>query len=385
MKRFVLLTAVCFLSLITIVFAGGTKKTNKSTTDKYFGSFVKEQSPIEIGKRVAQRFIESPHFNYGYPFQPKFIYYPEVCTWYGALRFADACNNNEMLKKLADRFEPLFSSEKNLIPPANHVDNTVFGSVPFELYIQTKENKYLELGKSIANQQWTLPDSMKSHLEKQAYANRGLTWQTRMWIDDMFMITAVQSQAFRATKERKYIDRAAKEMVVYLDSLQQPNGLFFHAPDVPFFWGRGNGWMAAGMSILLKELPKNHPDRARILEGYKKMMATLLKFQDEKGMWHQLIDKPDLSWPETSCTGMFTFAFINGVKSGALDAKVYGAAARKGWLALIPYIDEKADIHEVCEGTNKKNDLQYYLDRKRNIGDMHGQAPILWCAAALLK
>ena len=29
-------------------------------------------------------------------------------------------------------------------------------------------------------------------------------------------------------------------------SLQQPNGLFFHAPDSPYYWSRGKGWMAAG-------------------------------------------------------------------------------------------------------------------------------------------
>jgi len=381
MKKFIILIGVISISFMSVILAGDGKRTN----EKYFGNWGKDKSPVEVGKRVAQHFLESPHFNYGFPFAPKYIYYPEVCTWYGALRFADATGDKEMLKKLSERFEPMFGSEKKLIPPANHVDNTVFGSVPLELYIQTKEEKYLELGKSIAEQQWLLPDSLKEKQDAVDLSNKGYTWQTRMWIDDMFMITAVQSQAYRATKDKKYIDRAAREMTLYLDSLQQPNGLFFHAPDVPYFWGRGDGWMAAGMSILLKELPKNHPDRAKILAGYKKMMATLLKYQDEKGMWHQLIDKPDLSWPETSCTGMFTFAFINGVKSGILDAKEYGPAARKGWLALISYIDEKADIHEVCEGTNKKNDLQYYIDRRRITGDMHGQAPVLWCAAALLK
>ena len=81
-----------------------------------------------------------------------------------------------------------------------------------------------------------------------------MTWQTRLWIDDMFMITMVQAQAFRATGERAYMDRAAKEMVVYLNELQRPNGLFYHAPDVPFFWGRGNGWMAAGTAELLRSL-----------------------------------------------------------------------------------------------------------------------------------
>ena len=142
--------------------------------------------------------------------------------------------------------------------------------------------------------------------------------------------------------------------------------------------------MAAGMSELLRSLPENHPKRARIMEGYKKMMAALLKYQDANGMWHQLIDKPD-AWPESSCTGMFTFAMISGAKNGWLDAKTYGPAARKGWLGLIKYINEDADVREVCEGTNKKNDLQYYLDRGRKVGDMHGQSPVLWCATAWLR
>jgi rhamnogalacturonyl hydrolase YesR len=82
---------------------------------------------------------------------------------------------------------------------------------------------------------------------------------------------------------------------------------------------------------------------------------------------------------------MFTFAMITGVKNGWLDQKTYGTAARKGWLALISYLNADGDVREVCEGTNKKNSRQYYLDRKRNIGDLHGQAPILWCATALLR
>jgi rhamnogalacturonyl hydrolase YesR len=142
--------------------------------------------------------------------------------------------------------------------------------------------------------------------------------------------------------------------------------------------------MAAGTSELLRSLPEDNPYRERIMEGYKAMMASLLRFQGEDGMWRQLIDKPD-SWPETSCSAMFTYAMITGVKNGWLDVKTYGPAARKGWLAVTRYLDENADIREVCEGTGKKNDLQYYYDRKRNVGDMHGQAPLLWCASALLR
>ena len=120
------------------------------------------------------------------------------------------------------------------------------------------------------------------------------------------------------------------------------------------------------------------------IAGYKKMMVTLLKYLAEDGMWRQLIDNP-ASWKETSCTGMFTFAFITGVKEGWLDNTAYGPATRKAWRSLIKYINNNNDITDVCEGINKKNDRLYYLDRKRNTGDLHGQAPLLWCATALLR
>jgi rhamnogalacturonyl hydrolase YesR len=51
------------------------------------------------------------------------------------------------------------------------------------------------------------------------------------------------------------------------------------------------GWLPR-MSELLRSLPKDNPDRVRIMEGNKTMMASLLKFQAEDGMWRQLIDDP---------------------------------------------------------------------------------------------
>ena len=369
--------------IVLIVFCTGSDALAKKT-EKYLKNFPKGYTPKEVGVMVAERFVSLPHSNYGRKEPPKYITYPETCTWYGALTFSNVINNRKLKSALIDRFEPLFSNEAKMIPIPDHVDYAVFGAVPLELYIQTKQDKYLNLGKNIADKQWGVPEGPRVTSESHKFYAQGLTWQTRMWIDDMYMITAVQAQAYRATGERKYIDRAAKEMVVYLDELQRPNGLFYHAPDVPFFWGRGNGWMAAGMAELLSSLPVNSPDHKRIMKGYQTMMAALLQYQSPEGMWRQLIDDPK-SWPETSSTGMFAFAIITGVKSGWLDAKTYGPAARKAWMKLVDYINQDGDISDVCEGTNKKNDYQYYLDRKKNVGDNHGQAPILWCATALLR
>lgn len=376
---------------ITASVFGRALAATRASSIKEWRSWPKGSSPAEIGKRVAERFVATPHTNFGRPTLPRSITYPETCTWYGALTFARLSKDAALTKQLIARFEPMFGPEAHLIPTQDHVDPSVFGAVPFELYIQTKDSRYLPIGKTIADRQWapptqerlqSLPPEERQIVEEAVAA--GLSQQTRFWIDDMYMITALQAQAFRATGERTYIDRAGKEMAVYLDKLQQPNGLFYHAPDVPFFWGRGNGWMAAGMAELLRSLPEDHPNRARILSGYHKMMATLLEYQTETGVWRQLLDRPE-SWPESSCTGMFTFALVTGVQNGWLDARTYAPAARKAWLGVIQYLNEDADIREVCEGTNKKNDYQYYIDRKRNVGDLHGQAPLLWSASAFLR
>ncbi|MEE1945271.1 glycoside hydrolase family 88 protein [Pedobacter sp. KR3-3] len=375
MKRFILVIFGLILACSGISFAQTANLT----------SWPKGASPQEVGKRVAARFVATPHTNFNRPTPPSVFTYPESCTWYGALKFSKATNDEALKDDLIKRFEPVFTTEAKMVPPVTNVDWAVFGSVPLQLYIQTKDKRYLELGQGIADKQWAKPDAgVKVKPEQLEAFEKGYSWHTRMWIDDMFMITALQTQAYRATGDVKYINRAAKEMVLYLDSLQKPNGLFYHAPDVPYFWGRGDGWMAAGMAEILSSLPENNPDRARIMKGYKTMMASLLKYQAPSGLWRQLIDEPG-SWEESSSTGMFTYAMVVGVKKGWLDKKAYMPAARKAWLGLVSYIDENADIKEVCEGTNKKNDKQYYLDRKRVVGDLHGQAPILWTAAALIS
>jgi rhamnogalacturonyl hydrolase YesR len=263
-------------------------------------------------------------------------------------------------------------AEAARIPIRHHVDDSIFGIVPLEIGMQTKDPKLLSYGVSWADQQWENPQP------------DGLSAETRYWIDDMYMLTILQLQAYRATGDRRYLDRGALEMVAYLDKLQQPNGLFYHAPDVPFFWGRGDGWIAAGMTEMLRDLPAGHPKRARILQGYQAMMAALLKYQSKDGSWRQLIDH-DESWPETSSSAMFSFAMIAGVRNRWLDGPTYGPAARKAWIAVTGYIDQNGDTTSVCEGTNKKNDLDYYLQRRRKTGDFHGQAPILWAASALLR
>lgn len=360
-----------FALFIFLLICGGTAADVSAQAKKYLSNWSAGTSPQEIGRRVAENFLKrSFEYESG---KRKFVIYPEICAWYGALTLTKETKDKDLNKNLAQKFDRFFTPEgAEHISSQAHVDYRVFGVVPLEIYLQSRDKRYLDLGRSFADKQWE-----KTTLD-------GITEEARYWIDDMYMITAVQVQAYRATRDKKYLDRAASAAAAYLDKLQQPNGLFFHAPDSQYYWGRGNGWFAAGMTELLSDLPKNHPKRARIMRGFSTMMASLLKYQTENGLWRQLLDKPE-SWEETSGTGMFAFAMVTGVKKGWLDAKTYGPAARKAWLGLVKHLDESANVTDVCEGTNKGYSVQYYLDRQRKTGDLHGQAPVLWTATALLR
>ena len=366
-----------FIMLMTVclsVYAGNPEELN---------NFPKGSEPELIGQKLAQRFLAVSENNFG-TVRP--IDYPKVCTWFGALRYAAATNDKKLLRQLEERFFPLLGPRKESMQTPNHVDNSVFGIVPLKLYMLTGNELYYHIGIDFADRQWLVPANPRpENVDKyKALADRNLTWQTRFWIDDMYMITSVQSQAYAATKDVKYINRAAYEMTVYLDSIQQPNGLFHHERTAPFFWARGNGWMAAGMADLLTYLPENNPDRPRILQEYRKMMATLKSFRNSEGIWNQLINEPD-AWTETSGSAMFTYAIITGVKKGWLDAKDYAPVARKAWLSLLTYLNEEGNLRDVCIGTNIGFTKEYYMQRPRHVGDLHGQAALLWCVDALME
>ena len=305
MKKFLLAAQ----TLLLLFAAAPNAQAQKSYDLK---KFPKGCRPEEIGVRLTERYLQTPHSHWGdinSKHKVTLVTYPDVCAWLGALWFTAGTGNDSLYTRLVERFEPLFTTQKNLQPnlfPKDHnvVDFYVFGAVPLEIYKRNHDPKYLELGMKYADGQWELPANpqhYKQLSEAKKYADEGYSWQTRLWVDDMFMITDLQAQAYLVTGDKKYIDRAAREMALYLDRIQRPNGLFYHHTGTPYFWGRGDGWMAVGMAEMLRMLPKDNPYLPRIRAAYMQMMETLLRYQGYDGMWRQIIDNPN-SWKETSST-----------------------------------------------------------------------------------
>lgn len=321
-------------------------------------------SPAEVGRRAAVAFLSAPDFMMYEVDEVRAVHYAEVAAALGAARLAAAAGDEALAARVEERHRRLV--EAGLPNTANHVDANVYGIWP--LIVGGPEN--VRRGLAMADGQWagTTPD--------------GLTAQARYWIDDVWMIGALQVQAWKSTGDPRYLDRAALMARLYVDRLQQANGLFHHGPEAPFFWGRGNGWVAAGLAEILSALPADHPDHEAIADGYRRMMAALLRHQAEDGMWRQLIDRPE-AWKETSATAMFGYAMAVGVRRGILTDPAFRDAYRRAWAALASHVDDQGRLREVCAGTGQSRDAAYYLQRPRVTGDLHGQAALLWFAAEL--
>jgi len=330
-------------------------------------NYKKDQTPTKMGVRLVKNLLGRKDYML---YSKKWFHYAEACIAYSAYRFVGLTGNKELLAELDKHYDSIFDKDK-LISYRQHVDQSVIGILPLEIFMQTDDKKFLEMGLFLADRQWQEP------------REDGLTSETRWWIDDMYMVGMLQMQAYRATGEIKYADRAAIQIAAYLKKLQQPSGLFFHELESSFFWGRGNGWVASALTEVLKSLPQDHPKREEIMDGYLKMMVALLKYQSENGMWRQLIDYQS-SWAESSCTAMFTYAMIAGVKHGWLQGDEYRPAVQKSWDALCAHLDKEANLREICAGTGQGSSIEYYLERPRVLGDLHGQGPLLWCVCELL-
>jgi rhamnogalacturonyl hydrolase YesR len=300
--------------------------------------------------------------------------YGSACAYYGICIFSEATKDTTLLNAVSQRYKTYLAAGKTA--PVGSVDMNVHGIVPFELYRQTKYAQFLPVGARLADDEFSTAHSRSD----------SLSTYSRFWVDDMYMIGSLQTQAYKSTNTMTYIDNAARTLWRYGDSLQQTNGLYYHSyvNHALFYWGRGNGWAASSMSELLSVLPTGHPRYAAIMNSYLNQMSALYKYQDASGMWHQLIDDKT-TFIESSCTAMFTFALTTGLDHGWLQGDTIKVAVKKGWIALVSNFDTVNGIKNVCIGLNTAADSANYTKHTVATGDIHGTGSFIWAATALIR
>jgi len=196
------------------------------------------------------------------------------------------------------------------------------------------------------------------------------------WADALFMAPRTWMQLTTVTGDQRYLEYADKEYWTTVDYLFSDDyGLFFRDSRFftkksdngnPVFWSRGNGWVFAGLPLIIEEIPQDHPSKRKYLALYRKMAKALIKVQNPNGFWPaSLMDADKVKTPETSGTGFITFGLAWGVNNGYFTEKEIVEAVKKGWAALASSVDKKGMLHWVQQigrapDPVKENDTQLY-------------------------
>jgi unsaturated rhamnogalacturonyl hydrolase len=175
--------------------------------------------------------------------------------------------------------------------------------------------------------------------------NKNLWW----WCDALYMAPKVLAELSITTKDNRYIDFMDHEWWLTSRSLYDPaehlyyrDSRFFtqrEANGQKIFWSRGNGWVLAGLAMVLDRMPENYPSRGRYVEQYKQMAERIAALQPPDGVWRaSLLDPGSYPNPEISGTAFFTYGLAWGIHHGLLDRKKYLPVVTKSWQGVLTHV-----------------------------------------------
>ena len=178
------------------------------------------------------------------------------------------------------------------------------------------------------------------------------------WCDSLFMGPPTWIRLYRATSDRRYLDFMDREWRATSAFLYDTNEHLFFRDSTYFnrreangkkiFWGRGDGWVMAGLARVIPLLPPDFSGRDFYIQQFKEMAAKIVSLQQPDGLWRASLLDPD-SYPlmETSGSGFYTFALAWGINNGLLDRATYEPVVRKAWQALVGCVTPEGKLEYV--------------------------------------
>jgi hypothetical protein len=298
------------------------------------------RAPLDMARLLARRYPEAPSISY----------IPSV-AWVQTLRLADVVKDESIRAKVVEQTKPWTSGEKRLFGDRIQLTAVAGTMIIDEL---NRRNASLSGDRTAMLFDEGVAAAAKEKAPAEPEYGQG-------WTDDMFMATAVLARSGTRPGHERDMDRAARLLTAYAARLQQPSGLFNHAANGPAAWGRGNGFAALGLVEALTRMPATHPQRAGLLEIYRRQMAAVRAQQSPDGSWRQIIDEPG-AYREETATAMLMTAMARGIRLGWLDAS-FRPAVDHAWRALAAHVADDGTLIDVCAGTGAGPTKRYYFDR----------------------
>ncbi len=336
--------------------------------------------------------------------------YPLGVTMYGLLHTAIAIGSEDIKNYIKDHVQlcidtleyALWDKEQyggatsihNLLTSIDSLDDCgSFASMMLEV------NKYLGLRdvKKVANYVGDYIYNHQSRLEDGTFFRKEMMHHFHnmtMWADDLYMSVPFLVRYSQFTGDQKYLDDAANQFFGFKKRLFMPEEkIMSHVYDFKYDsktnvpWGRGNGWVVFSMTELLEVLPEDHPKRNDLIEFLNTLCEGYLALQDDEGMWHQVLNDHE-SYPETSCTSMFIYAFSRGIRFGWLkNPEKYVKAIYKAWKGISKTsVDSNGNVYGVCRGSEFSFIADYYkYELGWNLNDTHGTGIVMLAGIEVIR
>ncbi|MCM1186505.1 MAG: glycoside hydrolase family 88 protein [Lachnoclostridium sp.] len=283
-----------------------------------------------------------------------------------------------------------------------NIDNINAGKTLFELYDLNGKEKYRKA-----------LDLLYSQVQNQPRTEEGNFWHKKIypnqvWLDGMYMGQPFYMEyetKFNNKKNYKDIFNQFSNVVKYMRD--EETGLYYHGYDASKtafwcdkttglsknFWLRAIGWYSMA---LLDTMSKCEPgeeyqaDYDNLEKTFRDLMDSMLKFQDESGLWYQLPALGDKApnYLETSGSAIMAYSLLKGVRHGLLPEEYtkYGVKAFNG--ICDKYLKEKdghLSLGGIClvaglgpeDNPRRDGTFEYYMSEPVVEDDAKGVGPLL--------
>lgn len=406
----------------TVEFESAARVKGTDDVCMYIGTFVNDfEFPFDtasdmlhiVGEPATYWRLDAPD-TFVRPYNENTLFgrwnYPLGVTMYGLLHTAIAIGSEDIKNYIKDHVQlcidtleyALWDKEQyggatsihNLLTSIDSLDDCgSFASMMLEV------NKYLGLRdvKKVADYVGDYIYNHQSRLEDGTFFRKEMMHHFHnmtMWADDLYMSVPFLVRYSQFTGDQKYLDDAANQFFGFKKRLFMPEEkIMSHVYDFKYDsktnvpWGRGNGWVVFSMTELLEVLPEDHPKRNDLIEFLNTLCEGYLALQDDEGMWHQVLNDHE-SYPETSCTSMFIYAFSRGIRFGWLkNPEKYVKAIYKAWKGISKTsVDSNGNVYGVCRGSEFSFIADYYkYELGWNLNDTHGTGIVMLAGIEVIR
>lgn len=230
-------------------------------------------------------------------------------------------------------------------PRETEADDQAIGYMYLELYRRYHDAKMLQPTKAQFDRILPMPNICTETCPQGHDQVTPIWW----WADSFFMGPPVWAELYSITGNRKYLDRIDRDWWVTSKLLYDQNEHLYsrdatyldrhEANGKKLFWSRGNGWVIAGLALVLENMPPDYPSRSRYVEQFRQMASRTASLQGTDGLWRPgLLNASAYSLPEVSGSSFFVYGLAWGIHHKILDQATYLPVVQKGWAGLVSHI-----------------------------------------------